>query len=110
MTPEEFWAILHDVPAPSPIFYRAYYNEQGWVETYTMEDLPGNYIDIDQQTYVLSPRARVVNGRLQVVRAVNPVTKLVPGNTGTACHSADICVVVDSEPNTKWNFKTDESN
>jgi hypothetical protein len=50
MTEQEFWDILFDVPVTRPIFYRAYYNDQGWVECYTMEDLPGNYIDIDQTT------------------------------------------------------------
>lgn len=110
MTPEEFWKILHDVPEPKPIFYRAYYNDQGWVETYTMEDLPGNYIEVDQPTYVISPYARVVNGKLQVVKPASTVTKLVPGDTGVSCHVHDVCVVVDHEPNTKWSLRTNETN
>lgn len=109
MTEQEFWEIWQSVSAPQPVFYRAYYNDQGWVETYTMEDLPGNYIDIDQKTYVLSPYARVVDGKLIIVTPKTTVTKLAPGNTGTACDPRDICVIVDHEPNTKWSLKSNET-
>lgn len=110
MTEEEFWKIWLDVPEPTPVFYRAYYNDQGWVETYTMEDLPGNYIEVDQPTYVLTPRARVVNNKLVLIDPAKTYSKLVPGDTGTPCHPADICVVVDNEPHTKWSLKTSEKN
>jgi hypothetical protein len=110
MTEEEFWAILLDVPPPAPIFYRAYYNSDGWVETYSMEDLPGNYIEVDQPTYVISPRARVVDGKLCVVKPASTVNKLVPSVTGTPCHPQDICLVANQEPNTKWSLKSSEIN
>jgi hypothetical protein len=109
MTEQEFWAILRDVPEPAPIFYRAYYNNEGWVECYSMEDLPGNYIDIDQPTYVLSPYARIVNGKLVVIKPISTVTKLVPGNVGTACDSRDVCVVTTSKEHIKWSLKTSET-
>jgi hypothetical protein len=110
MTEQEFWAILLDVPEPQPIFYRAYYNSEGWVECYSMEDLPGNYIDVDQPTYVLSPNARVVNNKLVVVKPVSEVTKLVPNGAGTLCDPRDVCVVTTSNKNTKWSLKTSETN
>lgn len=110
MTEEEFLQIWSNPVPPRPVFYRAYYNEQGWVETYTMEDLPGNYIEIDQSTYTLAPRARVINGKLTVVRPADIVSKLVPGNHGTWCAPQDICIVVDQEPATKWSLKTNETN
>ena len=109
MTEDEFWAILLDTPAPRPIFYRAYYNDQGWVECYTMEDLPGNYIDIDQPTYVASPYAQVINGKLIVIKPAKTLTKLVPDVVGTTCDPRDICVITDARDNIKWSLKTSET-
>ena len=109
MTEQEFWDILFDVPEVRPIFYRAYYNSEGWVECYSMEDLPGNYIEIDQPTYVTSPYARVINGKLTVVKPASVVTKLIPSATGTACDPSDVCIVTNSEHNIKWSLKTSET-
>ena len=109
MTEEEFWAILFDAPAPPFVFYRAYYNSDGWVENYSMEDLPGKYVDIDQPTYVLSPYARVINGKLTIIKPSNTVTKLVPGINGVSCDPRDICIVTNAEQNTKWSLKNSET-
>jgi hypothetical protein len=110
MTEQEFWAILLDVPEPQPIFYRAYYNSDGWVECYSMEDLPGKYVDIDQSTYVVSPYARVVNGKLILIKPANSISKLVPGTVGTSCDSRDVCVVTDTKETVKWSLKHNETN
>ena len=109
MTEQEFWKILFDVPTPSPIFYRAYYNSEGWVECYSMEDLPGNYIDIDQPTYVASPYARVINGKLTVIKSASTIAKLVPSDVGTQCNPSDVCIVSSAEDNIKWSLKTSET-
>ena len=110
MTEQEFWAILLDVPDPRPIFYRAYYNNEGWVECYTMEDRPGKYVDVDQPTYVASPYARVINGKLTVIKPSSVTTKLVPGTIGTSCDSRDVCVVADTKETVKWSLKHNETN
>ena len=109
MTEEEFWAILLDQPDPKPIFYRAYYNSEGQVETYSMEQLPGNYIEVDQATYVLSPTARVINGQLRVIKPAQRLSKLVPSTIGTPCHPGDVCIVTDATENIKWSLKTSET-
>ena len=109
MTEQEFWAILLDVPEPKPTFYRAYYNNEGWVECYSMEDLPGKYLDIDQSTYVLSPYARVIDGKLIIIKPSNAVTKLVPGINGIPCDPRDVCIVTNAEQNTKWSLKNSET-
>jgi hypothetical protein len=109
MTEQEFWEILLDVPEPKPIFYRAYYNSEGWVECYSMEDLPGKYIDIDQPTYVASPYARIINGKLTVIKPTSSTTKLVPGITGTSCDSRDVCVIADTKETVKWSLKSNET-
>lgn len=111
MTPEEFWAILHDVPAVAPVFYRLYYNEHGEPLFYSMEDLPGNYIEIDQETFTHSPsNVRVVDGQLKRI-TTSTIRKLVPGTTGTSCDPRDICVVVTPEQShQQWSIKRYESN
>ena len=40
MTDEEFWQALRNMPEPKPVDYRIYYNEQGELLFYSMEDVP----------------------------------------------------------------------
>lgn len=110
MTPDEFWAILHNVPDPKPVFYRLYYNEQGYPVCYSTEDLPGTYIEIDQATFNLSDsKVKVKNGQLVKI-TWKTTSKVVPGEQGVACHPEDVSVIVDSVPNTKWSKHSYESN
>ena len=105
MTSDEFWAILLDAPAPAPIFFRLYHDDNGLPLFYSMEDLPGTYIEIDQETFAKSPsNVRVRNGKL-IETKVTVSSKLTPGDTGTMCHPKDICIVVDSEPAVYWSKK-----
>ena len=110
MNAEEFWAILHAMPEPKPVFFRLYYDDQGRPITYTMEDLPGTYIDIDAETYARSPlNIRVQNG--QIVELKQTVQKLMPADTGTPCHPDNVAIVVpETEPHQRWSMKTHESN
>jgi hypothetical protein len=112
MTEEEFWAILHNVPEPNPIFHRLYYNDNGSPIIYSMEHLPGNYIEVDQSTYVLAPfNVRVIDGTLVYVKPVITVNKLQPNIDGTACDPRDVCVVVNvDQPHTKWTKVSNELN
>jgi hypothetical protein len=52
-TTDNFWQAIKEFhwPEPEPIFFRLYYKEDGSPIVYTMEDLPGNYIDVDRDTY-----------------------------------------------------------
>ena len=105
MTPDEFWSILHDVQDPQPIFYRLYHDDAGQPIVYSMEDLPGNYIEIDSATYNRSNyHVRVVDGKLIDVPRTASVIKLRPGaSTGVCCHPWSVCVVVDqSHEHIKW--------
>jgi len=106
LTEQEFWDILASSTIPQPVFYRLYYGEQGEPLFYSSDNLPGNYIEIDQQTFANSPtNIRVVDGKLVVIK-IAAVPKLVPGEIGTSCHPEDVSVVVDdSTPNTKWILK-----
>lgn len=113
LTEQEFWSILQATSEPAPVFYRLYYNDDGTPIIYSMEQLPGNYIDVDQTTYVLSPfNVQVVDGKLTYIKPVITVKKLQPDTTnGTACDPRDVCVVVDNaQPHTKWTIVNNELN
>jgi hypothetical protein len=113
ITEQEFWSILQAVPESKPVFYRLYYNDDGTPIIYSMEQLSDNYIEVDQETYVLSPfSVRVVDSRLIHIKPVITVKKLQPSHTnGTACDSRDVCIVVSTDqPHTKWTIATNEIN
>ena len=108
----EFWCALAALSDPVPVFYRLYYNNDGTLICYSMEDLPGNYIDVDQETYVRSPgNIKVVAGKLIEISPASMVTKLHPGPVGTPCCPGDVCIVVaESAPHIKWSKQTNEIN
>lgn len=107
-TTDNFWAAIAawaPPPPPAPIFYRLYYDDQGRPLFYTMEDLPGNYIDVDRETYVISPtEVRVVDGKLVRVYR-KQFNKLRPGTDGTPCATNNVSIVVDTaEPHINWSL------
>lgn len=96
MTPEEFFAALAQMPEPKPLIYRLYHDPQGEPLFYSMEDLPGNYIDIDQATFSRNAmNLKVKNGKLVEV-TWQTTQKLKPSTSGTQCHSQDVAVLVTS--------------
>lgn len=110
-TTENFWQVWNNLEpyAPPVVFWRLYYDEQGYPLFYTMEDKPGNYIDVTPEQYQrASMRVRVRNGQLTELKS-NPVKKLVPSDLGTACHSTDVTIVVDNaQQHQCWKIKTYE--
>jgi hypothetical protein len=110
MTTEEFWAILHAMPEPLPVSFRLYHNAAGEPIAYSMEHLPGAYIEVDAETYARAPmNVRVASG--QLIEAKPAVRRLAPGNTGTPCYPDNVAIVVpDTEPHQRWSMKTYESN
>ena len=110
MTPDEFWSILHAVPQPHPVSYRLYHDSKGKPLFYSMDDVPGNYRDVDAETYARSPmNLRVINGQIKYINTAQG-EKLVPGDAGYCCHpnSVDI-VVTEQEPHTKWSKRIYET-
>lgn len=106
------WNDLIDIhaamPLPQPVFFRLYHDDQGHPLFYSMEDLPGTYIEITQEQFAQAKsNVRVRNGELVEV-TWQTAEKLTPGNTGTLCHSQDVAVVV-KENGTYWSKKTYES-
>ena len=89
----------------APIFYRLYYNDNGLPLFYSMEDLPGNYIDITPEQFVnSSPHVRVINGKLVQTTLGKVINKLKPDpDNGIPCHPTDVCVVVSTNSDhIKW--------
>ena len=111
MTPEEFWAAIQNMPVPPPVFWRLYYDSAGKPIQYSMEDLPGTYIDVDPVTYARgSMNVRVRNEQLVEIH-FQTTKKLVPGDSGALCHPDNVAVVVaESQPHIKWSKQTYESN
>lgn len=102
MTPEEFYDILKAMPEPEPVFYRLYYDAEGRPITYSMDALPGNYIDIDAETFARGPlNVRVIDGKLKCITQKTS-EKLVPSDTGTLCHDNDVSIVV-KDHGTHWS-------
>jgi hypothetical protein len=109
---KNFWeAWAEPVTVPVPVFFRLYYDDHGAPLSYSMEHLPGNYIDIDADTYRHSShRVRVIAGKLVHITPKKTVTKLVPGISGISCSPDNISIVVDSkQPHIKWSVKSNES-
>jgi hypothetical protein len=109
MTEEEFWAALAPSTPAKPI-YRLYHDDAGRPLFWTMQNEPGNYIDVDQEIFWRQPKhVRVRDGKLIEI-VVTDVKKLIPGDSGTCCDPRDVCIVVDSHhPHIKWSIKENET-
>lgn len=100
----DFWANFV-WPDTKPVFFRLYYDADGNPVAYSMEDLPGNYIEITADQYAQADtRVKVVDGQIVPNKKIE-VYKLTPADEGTPCHPADVSVVVDvNEPNQCWRL------
>lgn len=113
-TTDNFWQTWHtfDWPEPKPITYRLYHDAQGRPVMYTMEDLPGSYIEVDKETYVQAPsNVLIQDGKLTVLEPKVLVSTMRPNaTTGTPCHVRAVTVVVNAEqPHRKWSMQSHES-
>lgn len=111
MNEQEFWDIWHQSAVkPQEVCYRLYHDSQGNPLFYSMEQLPGNYIEVDRETFISPPKhIKVIDGKIKNIFQPH-VRKIVPTvETGTSCSPWDVTVVVpDSQPNIKWNYKDHE--
>lgn len=107
MTPDEFFGILEQMPNANPVTYRLYHQGEQPL-FYSMEDLPGTYIELTQEQYARGDsNVRVRDGKLVTI-TWQTAQKLTPSNTGTLCHLQDVAVVV-KQNGTYWSKKTYES-
>jgi hypothetical protein len=110
MTSDQLQQLFRAVPEPQAPFFRLYHEANGVPLFYSMEDVPGTYIEIDQATFAHSAsNVRVRDGRLVEITWTT-TTKLVPGNSGSPCHPDNVAVIVaEDQPHTRWSKQTYES-
>ncbi len=107
MTPDEFFGALESMAQPKPVFYRLYHEGERPL-FYSMEDLPGTYIEITAEQYTCNDsNVRIRNGKLVTV-TWQTAEKLTPSDSGTMCHNRDVAIVV-KENGTYWSKQTYES-
>ena len=110
MTEEEFLRIYQSQQTVvTELEYRLYYDELGFPLFYSTEKVPGNYIVVDQETYMNSPKhVRIIDGKLKIIKTVYG-KKLVQSDQGQACHPLDVAVVVATDqPHVLWSIKHEE--
>ena len=65
ITEDQLWKMFQALPEPEPVVLKLYYNDQGEPIVYTCDTQPGNYIEVDPETFAeRSMRVRVSNGVL----------------------------------------------
>lgn len=86
------------------IEYRAYYDKDGKIISYTTEKLPGDYILITRDQYAESRHdAKVIDSQLTYTHRRTHVHKLVKNNTtGISCSKYDISVIQDDGESTYY--------
>jgi hypothetical protein len=93
--------------------FRLYYDDNGNCICYTCENLEGNYLVIDSQTFAEGRHdVKVIDGELTKPSNILNIVKLVISDAGTICAEEDISIIVDTEyigPVLKWEEKLYES-
>lgn len=106
---EEFLSFVYTPPAP--VEFRLYYNADGNVICYTCEQLEGDYIIVDAQTYAEARQdVQVVDGKVTRIVPKVMISKLKPSSTGTITLKEDISIVCEEESDNtqKWNLVSHE--
>lgn len=112
-TTQNFWSVIQHFqwPESQPVTYRLYHDDQGRPLLYSMEKLPGPYIEVDQATYVRSShQVHVKDGKLIFFEPKIQISRLARNHHhGLPCDPRDICVVVGlDQPHQKWSKKTND--
>ena len=91
--------------------FRLYYDENGSVLFYTCEKPEGNYIVIDNETYLACRYdVKVVDNKIVSMYNKSIITKLVPSDDGISCYEGDISIIHDGTNSQKWKLKHVEHN
>ena len=101
---------LFNTIVPRVIEFRAYYNDDGSISTYTTEDIPGQFIVITSDQYAQArPDARVIDGQLVFTHRRSHVSKLTKNKTvGIATSKYDISVISSDSDSTYYTIKAYE--
>jgi hypothetical protein len=86
---------------PAPIVkpeFRLYYDAAGSIVCYTCENLDGDYIVIDAQTYAEGRYdIKVLNGKIVNNFSNAVIARLTKDIEGTLCSVEDISLIIDSD-------------
>ena len=108
-TEQNFWEEVQSLLSftePTIPKFRLYYNEQGMPVVYIMEELKGNYIEVDRETYLAaSMNVKVQDNKLIKIDSARAFKKLVPSDSGTPCDPDNVAIVVGrDQPHTFWSL------
>lgn len=92
------------------IEFRLYYDEDGHPLFYTTENVNGNYIKVDQDTYNLGDyqNIKIVNGQILQRSPIDSNKLILSESEGTCCHKNDITLIDDTKIGQYWKIKTHE--
>ena len=100
LTPEQQEELVRLMTMTPPVIeFRAYYNTDGSITTYTTEDLPGDYVIITREQYAEARSdARVIDGILIYIHRRSHVSKLAKNRAGGVRTSKyDVSIITDDE-------------
>lgn len=106
MTEQEIIDLFNSITeiTPRSIEFRAYYNTDGSIITYTTEDIPGQYIVITSEQYAEArPDAKVIDGKFVYINSRSHVAKLAKNKTtGIRCSKYDISVISEDDSDSTY--------
>jgi hypothetical protein len=101
----EVVVIWDSVKVDKPEF-RLYYDDKGYVVTYTCERLEGNYIIVDALTFAEArPDIRVVNNSIVKNTSGSVVSRLRKDIEGVRCEAEDVSIITEADGQ-YWKLKT----
>ena len=104
----QFWQQVEPllVTQQPNIFYRLYYDkDSGRPLFYSMEDLPGTWIEIDRATFAAGDTKIKVRNNQIIPDQLGSINKLVPAEFGVCCYKHDITIVSSHSETQHWNLK-----
>jgi hypothetical protein len=91
---------------PAELEFRLYYDAEGNPVTYTSEDLPGDYLVVDQDTYAQGRYdIRIIDEEIVPLSDFVSYNKMIPSEDGTACHTNN-ALLIEPESTAFWSTKT----
>jgi hypothetical protein len=110
MTENEFRDIWYNTPEPTTVTYRLYHDQQGRLLFYSMEDCPGQWVEIDQEFFARSPsRVRVIQGQVHELEWRRSL-KIQPCQAGRPCHPKDVSIIYHQPDAQNWAIISYEQN
>ena len=86
--------------------FRLYYDDKGYVITYTCEKLEGNYVVLDALTFAEArPDIRVIDGQILRNHSGSVVSKLCKGTEGVLCEIEDVSIITETDGQ-YWSLET----